>query len=198
MSTHLAAVSHQGTPSRCRVREVDDKEHSRSSSFASLLEPHARALRAAACRLTAKTSEHEDLVQDTFERALRYLGGGRDCPHNMRAWLMSILHNTFIDRTRRAKAAYQPSDLIEDCPCPEQTEEPAWAAVSMDDIQQALATIEPDQRIAFELHYLRGLRYSEVASQLAIPGNTVASRLYRARRALQRALLPNEHAAPAY
>jgi RNA polymerase sigma-70 factor, ECF subfamily len=198
MSTHLAAVSARGTTSRCRVREVADRQDTRAPSFASVLEPHARALRGAACRLTARTSEHEDLVQDTFERALRYLTAGRDCPHNMRAWLMSILHNTFIDRTRRAKAAHQPTGTLEDCPCPEQAEEPAWARVSMDDIRRALTTIEPDQRIAFELHYLHGLRYSEVATELDIPGNTVASRLYRARRALQRALLPNVHAAPAF
>jgi RNA polymerase sigma-70 factor, ECF subfamily len=157
-----------------------------SSRFEGELSLHAGALRAAAGALCRNGSECEDLIQDTFERALRHMVE-RDTPvRNMRAWLVTILRNVFIDRMRAERAT---TWAIDDCPAAEPDPEPPWADVTLADVQIALATIEVELREVFELHYLKGMRYRDIAARLAVPENTVASRLFRARRALRDQLL---------
>jgi RNA polymerase sigma-70 factor, ECF subfamily len=104
----------------------------------------------------------------------------------MRAWLVTILRNAFIDRVR---AEHATTSAIDDCPAIEPDPEPPWADVTLADVQSALAAIDVDLREVFELHYLKGMRYRDIAAQLAMPENTVASRLFRARRALRDQLL---------
>ncbi|MEO6774835.1 MAG: RNA polymerase sigma factor [Kofleriaceae bacterium] len=143
---------------------------------------HEPMLRATARHLCRKAWETDDLVQDTFERALKHLQAGRPAPTQMRPWLASILRNAFIDRIRRKAVTFEP---IEDTPSPELEAAPPWADVTLDEIRAALARIDDHLRLAFDLHYLQGLRYREVARRLGIADNTVASRLFRARQALR-------------
>jgi RNA polymerase sigma-70 factor (ECF subfamily) len=150
------------------------------------LAEHEPALRAVAVRLCRKPWETDDLVQDTFERALRYLSQGNPAPIRMRGWLVSILRNAFIDRVRRRAVTFEP---IADHAEPECDLEPAWAQVSLDDLYAAVARLNSDLRSVFELHYIEGLRYKVVAAKLRVPENTVASRLFRARKALRNDLV---------
>jgi RNA polymerase sigma-70 factor (ECF subfamily) len=158
--------------------------------WAAELAMHEAELRSASRYICRQDSEREDLIQDTFERALRHLAAGNPKPSNMRAWLVSILRNAFIDRKRRAAVAHT---VFEDspaaAPAPEAEPEPLWSSVSLDDVRTALAELDEQQRRVFELHYLSRMRYQEIASQLGIPANTVATRLYRARKALREILL---------
>lgn len=158
--------------------------------WATELALHEAALRSAARYICRDDSEREDLIQDTFERALRHLGAGNPRPINMRAWLVSILRNAFIDRKRRAAVARTVfDDSTESAPTPAPDPEPPWSAVSLDDVRAALAELDEAQRVVFELHYLSRMRYDQIAGQLGIPSNTVATRLYRARKALRERLL---------
>ncbi|SRR6266545_7222953 len=150
------------------------------------LERHEPALRAAARSLCSSSTECEDLVQDTFERALRYLATGQEAVRHPRAWLVTILRNVFIDRIRQDRDANQE---VEELPAPDPDPQPLWAAVTLADVRAACADIESDLRAVFELHYLQGLRYREIAARLSVPENTVASRLFRARKALRNHLL---------
>jgi len=152
----------------------------------STLAHHAAALRAAAGTLCRSAHECDDLIQDTFERALRHLAGGHEPVRNVRAWLVAILRNAFIDRVR---AAHATTSNVDDCEAPEPDPQPEWANVTLADVRAACAALDPELRAAFELHYLDGLRYREIATRLGIPENTVASRLFRARKALRDQLL---------
>jgi RNA polymerase sigma-70 factor (ECF subfamily) len=143
---------------------------------------HEPMLRATARHLCRKAWETDDLVQDTFERALRHLGAGRTPPTQMRPWLASIMRNAFIDRIRRKAVTFEP---IDDTAQPEVEAAAPWADVTIEEVRAALARIDEHLRLAFELHYLQGMRYREVAKRLAIADNTVASRLFRARQALR-------------
>lgn len=157
---------------------------------------HVGALRVVAAGLcrSCRACELDDLVQDTLERALRHVGAGRPMPDHPRAWLVSILRNVFIDRLRAARPDHEP---IADPPAPPAVVEPAWAELSIDDVRGVLADLDPPLRDAFDLHYLRGKRYAEVAAALGIPMNTVASRLHRARKAVRDALVARRpHAEP--
>jgi RNA polymerase sigma-70 factor, ECF subfamily len=147
---------------------------------------HGPALRAAAGSLCRNRAECDDLVQDTFERALRYLASGNEAPRNMRAWLVTVLRNSFIDRVRAQRATLRE---VDDCPAPERDPQPVWANVTLADVRAAAAGLDDDLRAAFELHYLEGLRYREIAARLSVPENTIASRLFRARKALRTRLL---------
>lgn len=150
---------------------------------------HEAELRTASRYICRDDSEREDLIQDTFERALRHLGAGNPKPGNMRAWLVSILRNAFIDRKRRAAVAVMVHDdeLVAVAPAPEP--EPVWSGVSLEDVRAALAELDESQRRVFELHHLERMRYDQIASQLGVPANTVATRLFRARKALREILL---------
>ena len=66
----------------------------------------------------------DDLVQDTFERALKHLEAGRPAPTQMRPWLTSILRNAFIDRIRRKAVTLFES--MEDAAQPETEAAPPW------------------------------------------------------------------------
>jgi RNA polymerase sigma-70 factor (ECF subfamily) len=163
---------------------MDAKPRSRVWTDADLAE-HEPALRAAAAHLCKKSWETDDLVQDAFERALRHLSAGHPPPTHMRAWLVSIMRNAFIDRVRKRVAEHVP---VEDQPAPEAEAEPAWAAVSYEEVQAALARLDEDHRTIFEMHYLDGMRYKDIATKLRVPANTVASKLFRVRKLLRQEL----------
>jgi RNA polymerase sigma-70 factor, ECF subfamily len=150
------------------------------------LAQHLPVLRAVAESLCRDADTCKDLVQDTFERALRHISGVHEPVRNTRAWMVTILRNAFYDRLRCERAT---SSRVDDCEAPEPEPPPAWADVTLADVRAACAAIDPDLRIVFELHYLDGLRYRDIATRLHIPENTVASRLFRARKALRDQLL---------
>ncbi|HET7504559.1 MAG TPA: RNA polymerase sigma factor [Kofleriaceae bacterium] len=163
--------------------EGDEEPATRARSWIERrLAEHEPVLRLAAVNRCRNAWEADDLVQETFARALRHLAQGHPAPVHLRGWLVSILRNAFIDQVRRRAVTFEP---IAEHAAPEHEPEPAWAQVSLDDIRAALARLDVELRRVFELHYLRGLRYKAVAAKLGVPENTVASRLFRARKALR-------------
>jgi len=78
-----------------------------------------------------------------------------------------------------------PHEPVDDHAAPEPEPEPIWSRLSQDDVRAALARLDPDVRRVFELHYLDGLRYRVIAEKLGIPENTVASKLFRARKLMR-------------
>jgi RNA polymerase sigma-70 factor (ECF subfamily) len=173
-----------------RIEPAPTDENEAHVELERRLAAHGPALRAAAAGLCRGSGapELEDLIQDTFERALRHLTAGRPAPDNERAWLVSILRHVFIDRLRAARPRHETIDELP-LPAPEPVPEPVWARVSIADVEAALATIDPALRAPFELHYLQRMPYAEIAATLKIPPNTVASRLHRARKAVRDCLL---------
>jgi RNA polymerase sigma-70 factor (ECF subfamily) len=145
-------------------------------------------LKALATRLCRHEADARDLVQDTFERALRQFD--RDRPLNPRAWLATILHNLFIDRCRAQarRPAHEPltdaADTAERDPEPE----PAWTRVTLEDVRGALGEVEPDFRRVYEMHVFENRSYDEIASELGIQRVTVGTRLHRARHKLRSVL----------
>jgi RNA polymerase sigma-70 factor (ECF subfamily) len=169
-------------------REIGEPVRAEPVAVGAGLLEHAPALRAIALGLCRgrPASDADDLVQDTFERALRHFSANAP-PVNLRAYLISILRHAFVDRVRATRIHVPCTD---DLPAPEPPPpSPLWGDVSLDDVRRALRELDPSLREPFELHYLRGKTYAAVAAALGIPQNTVASRLYRARAALRPALL---------
>ena len=153
---------------------------------------HADALFNLARYLTHDPGEAEDLVQETYLRALRaWSDFARGT--NVRAWLFRILRNAFISRYRhdRRHPAAAPYDTIEQAGEEGGGEGAAGATdpaqlgrVVSGEIEAALRTLSDDARTVILLD-VEGFTESEAAAVLGCAVGTVKSRLNRARAALR-------------
>jgi RNA polymerase sigma-70 factor (ECF subfamily) len=145
----------------------------------SLLGPLRRYARS----LTRDESRAEDLVQDALVRAYERRSTFRSAG-NLRAWLLAILHNTFVDERRsHAADARRQRHLAEVA----ETVAPAGqeSRVRLQQIQRAFLDLPEEQRAALHLVAIEGLSYQAAATALGIPLGTLMSRLGRARAALR-------------
>ncbi len=143
---------------------------------------HRRVLFGAAMRLCRNEADAHDLVQDVMERALR-AGGSLRPGANVCGWLLAILRNLFIDRTRSARR-WRWAELPEDLGAPEPEPPPPWTTLGIDDVRDALDDVDARFRRAYEMYELEGRSYKEIARALGIPVVTVGTKLLRVRRKL--------------
>lgn len=145
---------------------------------------------AAAMRLTRNRSDAEDLVQDTFVKALRF--ADRFTPGtNLKAWLFTILHNTWRNRLRdnsRAPVSVD-SDHLDgladgDVSAGETPERILLKSTLDADLQAALDALPEAFRQAVWLRDVEEFSYAEMAEMLEVPIGTVMSRISRGRRLL--------------
>ncbi len=157
--------------------------------FEAMILAHEPTLSRMALKLCKNPSDAHDLVQDTFERALtrrdQLVAGSNEA-----AWLVTILHNLFIDRCRKQKRTPR-SEPIEDIQvaAPEPEAEPAWSSITPAEVQAALAQLGEEFRRVYELATVESRSYQEIADVLGIPKATVGTRLIRARRKLKELLV---------
>jgi len=159
-----------------------------SAEALQFLEP----LFATAMRLTRNRADAEDLVQDTYVKAFRHSGQFKRGT-NLRAWLYTILHNTWRNRRRDAGRATVDVDS-------EQLEQLAAGGVGGEhietperilmrstldaDLQAALDSLPDAFREAVWLRDVEEFSYAEIAEMLNVPIGTVMSRISRGRRML--------------
>jgi RNA polymerase sigma-70 factor (ECF subfamily) len=154
-----------------------------------MVEEFESVLYARALRLLRSPQDAWDLVQDTFEHALR--GYARFQPGtNLRVWLMTIMHHLFIDCCRRRAREPSAAPLEEhEIPSPEPVPPPPWEAITDEEIATALAGLESPFREVYQLRLIDRCSYEEIAERLTIPRSTVGTRLLRARQKLKKTLL---------
>ena len=155
------------------------------NEFDTQIEQLIPRLRRYARALTGERSVADDLVQDTLERAWNKLHLWRR-GSDLRAWLFTIMHNTYVNQVRsRSAAALVPLDG-------EAYDAPVRATqadmLEVRDLDTALQRLPDEQREVLLLIGLERLSYEEAARALGIPIGTVMSRLSRGRERL-RALL---------
>ena len=152
--------------------------------------PEVELMLRVARSLTRNHADAEDLVQDTLLRAYRAID--RFDGRYPRAWLLTILRNTHINRNRkrRPELLRDPDTQLERA-----ARTPESDAASRPDrfidlgldaaLEDALATLSPPFAEVVELVDVDGLSYAETAEALGVPIGTVMSRLHRARRKLR-------------
>jgi RNA polymerase sigma-70 factor (ECF subfamily) len=157
---------------------------------------HQSLLLARALRLTHDKDEAQDLVQDTLVRGMRALHR-YEPGTNMRAWLIRIMANLFLDRCRQqaARPALVPlgDEVPEATTLPyEEGEEPPplSAQVTFDQLHAAMGQLDPIFRRVYELRVAGQKSYEQISAELHIPLGTVGTRLSRARQRLCRLLTP--------
>ncbi|HTW38279.1 MAG TPA: sigma-70 family RNA polymerase sigma factor [Steroidobacteraceae bacterium] len=139
-------------------------------------------LRRFARALARNTHDADDLVQIAIERALTRWQQLRP-DSNPLSWLFGILRNAWLDEARgraRRGRLFAPAERAEQIADP-LTSAPASVLV----VEDALARLPQEQRIAVALVLIEGLSYAEAAEILGVPMGTLTSRLARGRAALQ-------------
>jgi len=140
------------------------------------------SLNGVARRLTANPADAEDLVAETVARAWRALDSLKS-EAAFRAWIFSILHNTFVSELRRASARVQFVPVA----CEEPDEEEVQFSI-FEQMHQPFLLWFSNPEQAFLDKLLREDLDRALAEALGIPVGTVRSRLARARGALQKIL----------
>ncbi|TYB81258.1 RNA polymerase sigma factor [Maritimibacter fusiformis] len=142
---------------------------------------HMKVLRAFAISLTRNASSADDLVQDTVLKAWSNLDKFEEGT-NMRAWLFTILRNTFYSDRRKAKR--EVAD-VDGALTAQLSEKPAHDGhLQLADFRAALAQLPPEQREVLTLVGVLQYSYEEAAEVCGVKVGTVKSRLNRGREAL--------------
>jgi RNA polymerase sigma-70 factor, ECF subfamily len=171
----------------------------RRSSFEREVLVYLDSLYGVARRMTRDGATAEDLVQDTVLKAMRAWNQYQPVT-NLKAWLLRILANTFINRYRRGGVE---RDVLEGPDADSLTqrwtgaatlrgmrepEREALAPLLDAEVEHALDGFPEHFRMPVVLSDIEGLSYKEIAHVLGCPIGTVMSRLHRARAILQRKL----------
>jgi RNA polymerase sigma-70 factor (ECF subfamily) len=140
--------------------------------------------------MCASEADAADVVQDALESALQ-AGDRLHAVENLQAWLVTILHRRMIDlfRKREREQLGDPPDepeVTQDAPV---ADAPLWTRIDVEQLRAAVERLEPEFREVFILHAFERRSYKDIAAALAIPQNTVGTRLLRARRKLRVLLL---------
>ena len=161
---------------------------------------HIDALYRTALRMTRSEADAQDLVQETYVRALRFREQFTPGT-NLKAWLFRILTNTFINEYRRRSRTPETTELddVDEFSLYRRMSADRAASSSPDperefldgiistEVREALAAL-PEKFRTTVLLDVEGFAYKEIAEMLDIPIGTVMSRLHRGRRFLQKRL----------
>jgi len=166
----------------------------RQRRFERQLRPQLKMLYRYAYRLAGNRYDAEDLVQDLL-LSLYDKNINLEELENPKTWLLKSLYHKFIDHTRQqtrnpSKPGNQhPDELLTPLPA---THDPLYKAIREQDIQyrlnQALDSLNPDQRFVVILHDIEGHKLTEISEILATPVGTLKSRLHRARAELRKSI----------
>ncbi len=163
--------------------------------------PHLKALYGYAVKLTRDRSVAEDLVQETYLKALVAFPSLRD-PFRAKAWLFRILSRLVVDHYRNELREvaqgdahdldrFSLYDLIWDedpLPYSDRLHDEFLAEFRDDEVRAALLALPEVYRVPLVLLYVEELTYKELAAIMNCPIGTVMSRLHRGRKILEREL----------
>lgn len=143
--------------------------------------PEIGPMRRYARALTRDAALADDLVQDALLRAIQAADSVRKGAP-LRPWLLTIVHNCFIDALRADRAETRRREAL----APDAIVAPAQEhAVRLGQVAEAFMALPDEQRAALHLVTVEGLAYAEAAAVLDVPVGTLMSRLGRARSALR-------------
>ena len=165
--------------------------------FENELLPHVGALQTFAYHLTYNQEDADDLVQETYLKAYRFIDK-YDEGTNAKAWLFKILKNAYINEYR--KRVKQPTKVdYEEIVAYHDTDDDNLSGYSDlreeiflhmmgDEVTSAINSLPIDFRTVILLCDIEGFTYEEIASIIDVPIGTVRSRLFRARNLLKEKL----------
>lgn len=182
------------------MRKLEPKSPVQKNNFEIVALQYMDNLYTTAMHYTKNSEEAEDLVQETYLRAYRFFDKFEDGT-NFKAWISRILTNTFINNYRKKIRSPQPIQLdkvdffiadnvkfSEDDFAKNAFEDDTFDRLFDDEVNRALENLNENFRQIIVLADVEGLSYKEIARKAEIPLGTVMSRLFRARKILQKSL----------
>jgi RNA polymerase sigma-70 factor, ECF subfamily len=167
---------------------VDERE--RLKLFEQTVLPHLDAAYNLARWLAGNDHDAQDVAQEASLRAFKFFGNFRG--ENARAWLLTIVRNTFYTWLRKNRPPEKTVEIddksleIADLSANEEAADPPFA--DADAVRRALAELPVEFREVVILREMEGFSYKEIADLAEVPIGTVMSRLARARKLLQKRL----------
>lgn len=165
-------------------------------AFRMLVERHSRAVYRLAYRLTSHAQDAEEVVQETFLRVFRNLGGFEERAR-FRTWLYRVASNAAMDQLRRRQRQGDRETPLEtqegviafpvSGPGPEHT---AASGQVGDRIAAAMERLTPAERTAFTLRHLEGRSIQEIEEALGVRTNAAKNTVFRAVQKLRLELEP--------
>lgn len=171
----------------------------RSKAFEDQVLEHLDVLYAVALRLTRNPADAEDLTQNALVKALRFHDKFKEGTY-IKAWLLTILRNTFINEYRRKSRRPTTVELNGSEAAPSDTPDRDVSfeldrnrrehlfELLEDEVREALDAVPEDFREAVIMADLEDRSYKEIAEHMNCPLGTVMSRLYRGRKILREQL----------
>lgn len=139
-----------------------------------------------ALKLTSNSEDAEDLLQETFLKALKYKDKF-EAHTNLKSWLYTIMKNTFINNYRRSvrKRNIMTNSDDYDYIKPDLSSSPVSPESSFNfkELNETIEQLNDDCKIPFKMHN-EGFKYKEIADDLNLPIGTVKSRIFLARKKL--------------
>jgi RNA polymerase sigma-70 factor, ECF subfamily len=167
---------------------VDERE--RLKLFEQTVLPHLDAAYNLARWLAGNDHDAQDVAQEASLRAFKFFGNFRG--ENPRAWLLTIVRNTFYTWLRKNRPPEKMVEIddetldIEDASANAEAANPQFA--DADAVRRAIAELPVEFREIVVLREMEGFSYKEIADLAEVPIGTVMSRLARARKLLQKRL----------
>ena len=167
-----------------------------STTEGDMLSEHIDGLYSYALALSRNRDDAEDLVQETYVRAIPAVRRLRK-ESNVKSWMFTILRNIWLNQLRRPRVAVQMSGTDIDQFLPEFPAHTAkdphsllMTSLDQDQVRQAISRLPIESREIILLREFEDLSYQEIAGVLKCPIGTVMSRLGRARSKLRALLSP--------
>lgn len=186
-------VLHEDAPKESEVGSdteiIEACQRGDASAFACLFEAHRDKVYSIALRFAGDPAAALDIAQDVFVKLLtrirEYHGGAR-----FETWLYRVTVNACLDyqKRRRRLLPFLEDTIDAILPTRETTLSGLLREEAQDYVREAVAKLSPEHRVVIVLRYTEDLSYEEIAEVLACSRGTVASRLNRAHKILERRL----------
>lgn len=155
--------------------------HGDMHAFGQLIRAWDSDLRGVAWAVSRDPVHTDDIMQTTYEKAVRSLHDFRGAA-SLKTWLHSICYRAAIDHVRfEGRRQHQHEDALRAQASPSSTSD---AALAKTELAESLASLDPETRAALMLTTGLGYSFDEAAEILDLPRGTVASKVRRAKQAL--------------
>jgi RNA polymerase sigma-70 factor (ECF subfamily) len=148
------------------------------------------SLKSYALSLTHNLEDAQDLLQDTYLKAIKYRAKFEDST-NLRAWLFTIMKNTFINAYRRntkiKKLVSTGDEIALNRAFKQNSYEQSESRINAKAIIKEINGLTDEYKVPFTRYY-NGYKYEEIAHEMNLPLGTVKSRIFLARKILMKSL----------
>lgn len=156
-----------------------------AKNFHNEIKPFELLLKSVAFNLTKSSADAEDLLQDTYFKAVKSISKFQEGT-NLKAWMITIMKNTFINNYRKNKKEMEtitkPGDINDSMLHQGALDvEPGTRILISETLKMAINQLKPEMKVTF-MRYYEGYKYQEIAEEFDLPLGTVKSRIFLARK----------------